>query len=239
MGNNYKRFMHAFNELQKVIAEKVGRDSDTHFGELLGVARKQKDRVIETYLTQIDFYRELRNILAHHTIDGGEVVAYPSEALIKEMETVTEKIKYNKKVEDLFLKRVRTFEVTDSLNDVLAIVNRVRYTQFPVFDQKELVGMLSSIGVTKYFAKEMNQNGIKISEATVGDILEVESELDFFAVIPADKSIFEIEELFLKKMKEGHIAHTLLITADGTVSAKEDLIGIITPWDIPRVVASK
>lgn len=239
MRNNYKRFMHAFNELQKVIAEKVGRDSDTHFGELLGVARKQKDKVIETYLTQIDFYRELRNILAHHTIDGGEVAAYPSDALIKEMETVTEKIKYNKKVQDLFLKRVRTFDVNDSLKDVLAIVNRVRYTQFPVFDQNELVGMLSSIGVTKFFAKEMNQNGAQISEATIGDILEVESDQDFFAVIPADKSIFEIEELFLRKMKEGHIAHTLLITEDGKVNRKEDLIGIITPWDIPRVVASK
>lgn len=239
MRNNYKRFMHAFNQLQKVVAEKVGREPDTHFGELLGAARKNKDKVIETYLTQIDFYRELRNILAHHTIDGGEVAAYPSDALIKEVEAVTEKIKYNKKVSDLFLKRVRTFDVTDSLENVLAIVNRVRYTQFPVFDDNELVGMLSSIGVTKFFAKSMKSDTIIISEATVRNILEVEMDQDFFAVIPADKSIFDIEELFLKKMKEGHIAYTLLITEDGQVNGKGDLIGIITPWDIPRVVANK
>ncbi|MCC5889779.1 MAG: CBS domain-containing protein [Alkalibacterium sp.] len=239
MRNNYRRFMHAFNELQKVIAEKVGRAPDTHFGELLGVARKEKDKVIETYLTQIDFYRELRNILAHHTMEGGEVAAYPSDALIREVESVTEKIKYNKKVRDLFLKRVRTFDVTDPLKKVLAIVNRVRYTQFPVFDGNELVGMLSSIGVTKFFAKAMSSESLSISAATVRDILEVESDQDFYAVIPSDKSIFDIEELFLKKMKEGHIAYTLLITETGEVDGRDDLIGIITPWDIPKVVANK
>lgn len=239
MENNYQRFMHAFNELHNVIAKKVNKDPDTNFGELLGVARKQKDKVIETYISQINFYRELRNLLTHKTIDGGEAVAQPSEALINEIEMITEKIQYNKKVKDLFLKRVHTFDVNDRLEQVLDIINRVRYTQFPVFDGEKLVGILTSIGVTKFLAKSKNQDIQSIMNTTISDILGVEDDQNFFAVIPSDKSIFDIEEIFLRQMKDGHFAFTLLIARDTVIESKEDLVGIITPWDIPRVVANK
>ncbi|MCC5894690.1 MAG: CBS domain-containing protein [Alkalibacterium sp.] len=239
MENNYQRFMHAFNELHNVIAHKINKDPDTNFGELLGLAAKQKDKVIETYISRINFYRELRNILTHKTLDGGEAVAQPSEALIHEIELITEKIQYNKKVKDLFLKRVRTFDVTDRLDQVLDIINRVRYTQFPVFDGTELVGIVTSIGVTKFLAKSKNQEMKTIMSTTIEDILGVEDDQDFYAVIPSDKSIFDIEEIFLRQMKDGHFAFTLLIARENEIKSKKDLAGIITPWDIPRVVANK
>lgn len=239
MGSNYQSFMHAFNELHNVIAKKVNKDPETNFGELMGTAAKKRDKVIEKYVDEIDFYREFRNLLTHHTINGEEAVAQPSDSLVKEIEKVTEKIRYSKQVKDLFLKRVRTFDVNDPLEKVLDVINHVRYTQFPVFDGDDLVGILSSIGVTKYLAKVMDKDIHSIKNATVKEILEVEDEQDFYEVIPADKSIFDIEEIFSARIKEGRTAYILLIAKGETLKKKSDLIGIITPWDIPRIVANK
>ncbi|MFO8069318.1 MAG: CBS domain-containing protein [Alkalibacterium sp.] len=239
MGTNYQRFMHAFNELHNVIAKKVNRDPETNFGELMGVAAKKRDKVIEKYVDEIDFYREFRNLLTHNTINGDEAVAQPSDSLIEQIEMVTEKIKYSKRVKDVFLKRVRTFDVNDPLEKVLDVINHVRYTQFPVFDGDNLVGILSSIGVTKYLAKAMDQDIRSIKNTTVKHILEVEDEQNFYEVIPADKSIFDIEEIFSERIKEGRTTYILLIAKGEKINRKSDLIGIITPWDIPRVVANK
>ena len=239
MGTNYQRFMHAFNELHDVIAKKVNRDPETNFGELMGVAAKKRDKVIEKYVDEIDFYREFRNLLTHNTINGDEAVAQPSDSLIEQIEMVTERIKYSKRVKDVFLKRVRTFDVNDPLEKVLDVINHVRYTQFPVFDGDNLVGILSSIGVTKYLAKAMDQDIRSIKNTTVKHILEVEDEQNFYEVIPADKSIFDIEEIFSKRIKEGRTTYILLIAKGEQIKKKSDLIGIITPWDIPRVVANK
>lgn len=239
MGNNYQRFMHAFNELHNVIAKKVNRDPETNFGELMGAAAKKRDKVIEKYVDEIDFYRELRNLLTHNTINGDEAAAEPSESLIKEIEMVTDKIRYSKQAKDLFLKRVRTFDVNDPLGKVLDVINHVRYTQFPVFDGDKLVGILSSIGVTKYLAKAMDKDINAIKKATVRQILEVEDEQDFYEVIPADKSVFDIEEIFSERIREGRTAYILLIAKGDKIKKKSDLIGIITPWDLPKVVANK
>lgn len=239
MGSNYQRFMHAFNELHNVIAKRVNKEPDTNFGELMGAAAKNRDKVIENYVDEIDFYRELRNLLTHHTINGDEAVAQPSDSLIEEIEMVTEKIKYSKRVKDVFLKRVRTFDMNDPLENVLDVINQVRYTQFPVFDGDKLVGIVSSIGVTKYLAKAMNKDIRSIKETTVKHILEVEDDQKLYEVISADTSIFTIEEIFSKRIKEGRTTYILLIAKGNKIEKKSDLIGIITPWDIPRVVANK
>lgn len=238
MDNNFQEFLHAFNELHHAVAKKVNKAPDTHFGELLGTASKQKDKVIETYYSQINFYRELRNLLTHNTIND-EAVAQPSDYLIDEMKKVTEKIKYNKLVKDLFLRKVYTINEQDMLEDVLHFVKNAHYTQFPVFNGNKLVGIITSIGITKYLADHIDEDIISIKETSIREVLEVEEEQDFYEVISQNKSIFDIEELFTQRIKEGRTNYVLLIAKNNQIKSKEDLVGIITPWDIPKVVANK
>lgn len=238
MNNNFQEFLHAFNELHQAVAEKVNKAPDTHFGELLGTASKQKDKVIETYYSQINFYRELRNLLTHNTIND-EAVAQPSDFLIEEMKQVTRKIKYNKVAKDLFLRKVYSIDEEDKLVDVLNFVKNEHYTQFPVFKGNKLVGIITSIGITKFLADHIDEDLSSIKETRIKDVLEVEEEQDFFEVIPQDTSIFDIEELFMNRMKEGRTNYVLLIAKNNQVKKREDLVGIITPWDMPKVVANK
>lgn len=122
MVNNKFRFDHAFNTLQNVIAAKLGTKSETNFGSLLKVAKDRNDKVILTYMDNLDFYREFRNILTHKTISDYEAIATPSDLLIDEIEKITKKIEHPKKVKDLFSRTVISFDITDSLKSVLNAV---------------------------------------------------------------------------------------------------------------------
>lgn len=181
----------------------------------------------------------MRNLLTHNTINGDEAAAEPSNSLITEIEMVTEKIKYSKTAKDLFLKKVRQFDINDSLENVLDVINQVRYTQFPVFDGDKLVGILSSIGVTKYLAQAMDKDINAIKKATVRQILEVEDEQEFYETISENTSVFDIEEIFSERIKEGRTTYVLLVAKEKQIKNQNDLIGIITPWDLPKIVANK
>lgn len=236
--DNFEEFLHAFNVLHDVIAKKVNKRPETNFGELLGTASKQKDKVIETYYDQINFYREFRNLLTHNTIRN-EAIAQPSDALIDEIKGVTEKIRYNKKVKDLFLRKVLTIDEDDMLEDVLELVKKESYTQYPVFNGNTLVGIITSVGITNYLARHIDEDIISIKETSIKELLEVEEEQDFYEVVSKNRSIFDIEELFTKRIKEGRTAYVLLVSKNEKITSKNDLVGIITPWDIPKLVANK
>lgn len=239
MNENVSRFNHAFNELQEAVAEKLDKSSETSFGTLLGLANYQKDKVISTYMDSLQFYREFRNLLTHKTISGKEAIAIPSDLLIKEIEDITEKIKHPKKVKDLFLSKVITFQQTDKLSSVLKIVKEKSYSQFPVFNHNELVGVISEKGITNFLAHSISDDGVVIKDTTIKDIISTHEEKNLYEVIPSDKSIFDIEAIFNNRIKEGKTAYVLLISKNNHIQSSDDIVGIITPWDIPEIVKNK
>src|SRR5699024_5165046 len=116
---------------------------------------------------------EFRNLLTHNTIRN-EAIAQPSDALIDEIKGVTEKIRYNKKVKDLFLRKVLTIDEDDMLEDVLELVKKESYTQYPVFNGNTLVGIITSVGITNYLARHIDEDIISIKETSIKELLEVE-----------------------------------------------------------------
>ena len=239
MNENVSRFNHAFNELQEAVAEKLDKSPTTSFGTLLGLANYQKDKVISTYMDTLQFYREFRNLLTHKTISGKEAIAIPSDLLIKEIEDITEKIKYPKTVKDLFLSTVVTFNQTDLLSSVLKIVKEKSYSQFPVFNHNKLVGVISEKGITNFLAHSISDDVITIKDITIKDIISVHEEENMYEVITADRSIFDIESIFNQRIKEGKTAYVLLISKNSRIQSPADIVGIITPWDLPEIVRNK
>lgn len=237
--DNVREFLHVFNELQKVIAAKLGVDPDTNFGSLLYAADEKQDKVIKTYKRKLDIYRQFRNILVHSTINEHESIANPSQSLIEEMKVVKEKIEYPKVVSDLFLEKVISFNQNDKLKDVLETIKENQISQFPVFQENKLIGLISENGITNFLAHSITDDLISISGTTVRDILDNDKEKNSYEIIPENKSIFDIESIYSKKMEEGIVAYFLLISKTDRVTKPSDLTGIITPWDMPEIIENK
>lgn len=239
MVNNKFRFDHAFNTLQNVIAAKLGTKPETNFGSLLKLAEARNDKVILTYMEKLNFFRDFRNILTHKTISDSEALATPSDSLIVEIEKITHKIEHPKKVKDLFSQTVISFDITDSLKSVLNAVTIHQYSQFPVFNGGKLVGIISENGITNFLAKSVEDDLISIKETFINKVLEADEEKNSYEIISENKSIYDIEPIFSNRIKEGKTAYLLLITKNGKIETSNDIVGIITPWDVPTIVENK
>lgn len=80
---------------------------------------------------------------------------------------------------------------------------------------------------------------ISIKETFINTVLEADEEKNSYEIIGENKSIYDIESIFSKRIKEGKTAYLVLITKNGKIETSNDVIGIITPWDIPTIVENK
>lgn len=245
MNNNtqYERFNSAFNRLDRAISKRLNLthgDRLNGFKNAIKTGKRNGDKLISNYYERLDVINELRNFVTHESLTA-EPIASPSDSIIEEIESITSKISHPKKVRDLFLNDVISFTDSDQLSEALKIVREKNYSQFPVFKDDELVGLVTENGITKYLAHVIEGDLILIEKTSLAEILEADDSVDSYDVIYENKSIYDIEEIFNKQIQKGNTTFILLITkkANNQITSKDDIVGIITPWDIPSLVNNK
>lgn len=236
--DNYQHFLQAFNELESVIQHRLKVDSKNNLGALLRIASQSHDQLITSHYEELDFLRNFRNILVHEGIQAEGEIATPSDYLIQQVETMTTIVREAKKVKDLFRSKVISFNLDDNLHDVLRAVNQYGYTKFPVFANQRLVGVITDNGITKFMASRLQEDLISIKSVHLESILAVDKRKDSFMVVNEETSIYDIDDIFTQKIKEGKSSFILLMSRDEHVDQPEDITGIITPWDMPKIIAN-
>lgn len=233
---NYQKFLRAFNTLHQIIGEKLNQ-TNLQFGELLKIAEKNRDKVILQYITELDFYREFRNFLVHQATIDKPPVAEPSNFIIEEIKEITQRIEKPKKVYELFSNEVIHFNTEDSLSEVLNVVKEKEYSQFPVFKNNELIGLISENGITRFLAESIDDDIISIVETKVKDIINQDEAKNSITIVNSNTLIHDVEEIFSKKLHEGNSIFAILVSNRGhKIKTSEDTVGIITPWDLPIIL---
>lgn len=234
---NHKKFLNSFNTLHKILRKKLN-EPDMDFGPLLNKVKKNRDIVLMRYYEKLDFYREFRNILVHEETNDMPSVAEPSDFIVDEIGEVLERIKNPKKVYQLFNHEVIHFNLNDSLSKVLNIVKEKEYSQFPVFNNNnELVGLISENGITRFLAESVEDDIISIVETKIKDVIDHDEAKDSITIVNANTLVHNVEEIFNKKLHQGNSTFAILISNRGQkIETSEDILGIITPWDLPVIL---
>jgi predicted transcriptional regulator len=233
---NYEKFLRAFNTLHETLGKKLNQPN-LQFGALLKVAEKNRDKVVLNYLSELDFYREFRNFLVHQATIDKPPVAEPNDFIIDEINDIIHRIENPKKVYELFLNEVIHFNMDDSLSKVLSVVNEKEYSQFPVFNQNELVGLISENGITRFLAKSVEDDIISIVETKIKDVINQDEAKNSISVVNSNTLIHDVEGIFNKKLHEGNSIFAILVSNRGhKIENPEDIVGIITPWDLPIIL---
>lgn len=233
---NYESFLRAFNSLHETLGKKLNQPN-LQFGALLKAAEKNRDKVILNYLSELDFYREFRNFLVHQATIDKPPVAEPNDFIINEINNIIQSIENPKKVYELFLNNVIHFNMDDSLSKVLSVVTEKEYSQFPVFNSNGLVGLISENGITRFLAESVNDDIISIVETKVKDVIDQDEAKDSISIVNSNTLIYDVEEIFNKKLHEGNSIFAILVSNRGhKIKNPEDIVGIITPWDLPIIL---
>ncbi|WP_062532098.1 CBS domain-containing protein [Jeotgalibaca dankookensis] len=232
--NNSNLFIKEFNSLHNAMQEAAGKD-----GEFYSLLHELKNThpVVKKYESHIDLARRLRNLLVHESKADSYAIAQPSPEIIQELKLVRMKLENPEKV-SLFKKEVITLDVTDSLTKVLDLVEKHNITQFPVFNNKHFEGMLSDNGITHWLARVLGDKVIQLTDVRVKDIIQKDEELASYIIVSSNMPLYEVEQQMMAKInRTGNSKVVVLITPAGNISKKADIIGIITPWDMPEIIS--
>ncbi|WP_375105769.1 CBS domain-containing protein [Lysinibacillus fusiformis] len=229
---NSDRFLTAFNRIDHRLRDIVGIKDFTPFYRLIDQAKK-KEVLVKKYEDDLRSYADLRNAIVHHRTSINYVIAEPHTDVVERIEYIDATLAKPMLVGQMFRKRVLVFQENDSLKHVLKVIHQRKYTQFPVYFNKQFRGLITTVGITNWLASKMGGDHLPKGIPTLHDILMHEKNRVNYKFVSRYITIYEAEEIFKQGVERGRRFEALLITEHGKPHQK--LIGIITPLDIVKI----
>lgn len=229
----YDEFMSEFNKLHEVLKERAKKEDD--FFSLL--KRLEKDPIVSRYKDELHIVRKLRNLLVHEKGTVAYDIATPSKFLVKQLTFIRQQIIQPATAGEHFCREVFSFNIENSLERLLYFINEKHLYQFPIFDEKGLAGVISHNGITNWLAHDFKNEQIDFSQVKIKDIVADEDSYYHYEVIKSDTSLFDVEAMFSSNLFVGRSQYVILISDEEEITKWKDLKGIITPWDLPEVMA--
>ncbi|MDZ7835564.1 MAG: hypothetical protein U5K84_09925 [Alkalibacterium sp.] len=97
--SQYERFNSAFNRLDRAIIKKLHLSNNEHrngFSNMINKGRNNGDKLISSYYSRLKVINDLRNTITHASTTD-EPIAYPSNSIIEEVNTIASKISHPEK----------------------------------------------------------------------------------------------------------------------------------------------
>lgn len=232
--DNYQKFLNGYNAINQLLIKKYDLDDKSTFGNAIYHSKKF-DRVISYYFDELTQFMELRNVLTHRSIHQQQeyVLAQPSNEVVDRITMIYNTLLQPKSIGVLFGKEVISFDAASSLMDVLHSVKKNKHSQFPVFENNELIGLLTENGIANWLAEHVDDDVFSLSETSVKDVVMVEENKDDYILVSDKMSVYEAEALFYNRFKSNNKVLTLIISTKEKPKHANDLVGIVTAWDLP------
>lgn len=228
MYRNSERFLTAFNRIEKRLRLIVNSGRNMGFSKMVRML-KNADAVVGRYSDDLLEYAELRNAIVHNKIDMTFSIAEPHDSVVEQIELIEKELVEPRKVAPQFIKKVISFQQSESLSHLLAMVHEKRITKFPIYHNGTFKGLISQRAITCWLAESMYAEEKELMDTKVEEVLKYATK-DNYQFISVETTILEAIEIFKKQFGQGNRLEALLITKHGRTTEK--LIGIITNLDI-------
>ncbi|WP_010093900.1 CBS domain-containing protein [Ornithinibacillus scapharcae] len=225
MAKNSDRFITAFNRIDKAIDMELENSRGIGFSKAVRILTKY-NAVVRRYKDDLLEFAELRNAIVHNRLDTVQVIAEPHDSIVEQIEKIEDEITKPKLVIPQFEKKVHSFQLTDSLSDLLNAIDKQGYSKFPIYLGKEFKGLVTESGITKWLAKNKDASIITTS---IEEIMPYQKE-DNYQFVSRDTTVYHAIEAFKDRIGNGSRMDALLITNGGQLN--EELLGIITVFDV-------
>ena len=222
-----ERFEVAFNQVHDAMKDIV-KINDDRFVVLVKVGAK-KYQVIETFKKDLEQYAKLRNAIVHEKMEVGYYIAEPNAKVVEHIEKIANVFNRPNYALSIATKKVLYFDYNDNILKVTEAIRQYNYSKFPIYKNKEFIGLLTAGSIVKWMAQNMVSSSVNLADTHVFDIMKYEKDhpIEFVA---KSTNIFDVETIFGKSHKVKKKLEALIITENGKID--EVPLGIITPWDL-------
>ena len=231
-------FLALFNELE-ITLQKVLDSKETMFILLEQAKAQSRINPVTVHWDLLYAARQLRNLLTHQTTTDIPEIAEPSTYLIETLKRIVTQYKspvsimeYLKAQKD---ETIITFKVGESLQRVFTVIKEKHYSQFPVFDDHEYIGLISENGITNWLAEKVSDESMMSEDLVavkIDEVLKLEEKNHRVTKIYKENNLFQLIELFEKSQS------TVILVCEKQnleMDTPDDIVGILTNSDISLI----
>ncbi len=226
MAERAQIFISAFNRIEKWMQNQLKSETKMGFSQMVRKLARRSDLPIKKHEDDLLQLSQLRNAIVHDQIGEDFVIAEPNDWVITRIQLIEKELFEPEKVLPRFAKKVTGFTVDLPLEEMLSIVAKERYSQFPLYRDGEFKGLLTLRILGFWFAKHYPISAERIKQLTASDLLEADNKTTNYQFVSSDTTMDYVQEQFA----ENATLEAILITKDGEPNG--NLVGIIRPRDL-------
>ncbi len=219
------RFETTFNQIQDLLQKELRLGFDEHkpFSQLVKDYFGSRNNRKKSLLLD---YGKLRNAIVHKYFQEGEYCAVPNKKTVENIELILKELQNPPKVIPDYQGDVIILNPKDHLEVVLELISKNDFSQFPVYEDKKSVGLLTENGITRALANMRSEEIIEFKGVSVSNLLKHQEVIKNLEFISRTGLFEDAASLFSKNI----YLEAILITNNGKPGEKP--LGIITRWDI-------
>ena len=222
-------FIDLYRELEAVAVEKYNFHKDGR--AIYNLSQRREFRNIKS---ELDYCREVRNLLSHNPKIDNIYPVEPSEQMIDLLRVTLSKVKHPPRARDIMVPLNKI--VWRNLNDyVLPVIREMVsnvYTHIPVFENDVVVGVFSESTILSYLVDEeiiSIDRSMRFSD--FGDYLKFENhKSESFRFVSENTMKVNIDEMFSDALTKNDRIGMVFVTHSGKPTEK--IMGLITAWDL-------
>lgn len=231
--NNNRLFMDHFNDIEKKLREDLDAHRNVAFYELVDKSAKV-NKLVRQFENELKTMGDLRNFIVHGDILSPLAVA--SDITLKRISFIERQLNSPMKISELFQENVVGIDEDDSLVNLLNLVEKKRYSQYPVLNENGLEGLITENGITNWLADNINKDTISIKHTSVRDVIAREEERESYTFLYSYNSLYDVIEKFEKSRISGKNTFIIIVLKGPRERVfLEDIYTIITPWDLDLI----
>ena len=231
------RYLSLFNELDKYFDTLVETERFMPYNDKLKQISEWKFAIswfVRLHLSELKYFGELRNHIAHGLKVDEYLYAIPTERAINKLSEFIEKIVEPPLCIDYFRKEVYTVHLSDKVSEVLKNIKSDWYTYIPVYnDEEEFLGVITESGILQRITNEMlDQNFIDLSKVRV-EHLHISTAIKDYMFVSSNINMYQADEIFTMRKRKWKWLWAMFITKNGT--SKEKIIWMMSGNDIALI----
>lgn len=228
MYKNSEKFIASFNRIDKQLKAELTDQTEVGFSKAVKILQHH-NATVKHYRDQLLEYAELRNAIIHNRVDMTYVIAEPHDSVVEEVLAIEQELLSPKMVKDFAVRKVYTFQESDTAEEALHLVRQQAISKFPVYRDEAFTGLLTQKGITRWLANQMGGSFFPSPATLLGEMLRYKAN-DNYKFVDKEMTLYAAADFFKKQIGAGRRLEALLITENG--EPEEDIAGIMTAFDM-------
>lgn len=214
-----RNFLNKYRRLEQFIRRSEGKDNQS----ISQIINEGRHPFIIDNREVLDSLNRIRNVFAHN-----ETINYLSvnEKAIELMDSLLKDLPDEETANEIMTRNVVGFQINDPLSKPLKSIATDNLHQFPIYQGKEVRGLLTDNGITNWLAKNIHSESVSIKDTTIEEVLENDDLSQNYRYVAKDTPYGDIIDIYKSDLN----LRIILVTETG--KKHQAVLGIITPWDL-------